>query len=698
MLPLVGWGVLALALPASLYGAVAAWAGAWRGDGRWVARGRRGVVAVAALLVVAVAILLAGLLADRFELRYVAKHSARGMPLYLKISALWAGQEGSLLFWAALQAILTAWFAARPSVHSRTLMPWAIALLSVVTTFFLGLCLLVANPFIPLPAPPLDGAGLNPLLRHPAMALHPPVLYVGYVGLAVPAALALAALIVREPWEPARPYRSSPIPRSKPSAWPDAFSRAARPWALGSWVFLGGGLLLGARWAYDVLSWGGYWTWDPVENAGLMPWLTATGLLHALGGLGGRGASRAWGIVLAVASFLLVILGTFIARSGTIASVHAFTGSRVGPPLLAFLVVATLAATALILARVRLLAPSEGAMSDRDADAILSLEGLSSLTLVLLSTLTASILVGTLLPTLTEALGMRRLAAGSEWFDRVTGPQFAGLVLLMGLCPLAGRIVGGARRIGRCTKCGILPALVGSIALPGLVAAVGVGGGLMLAAMALIGAAGGVTLAVMAREVVAWRGHTGALLTADVVRNAARWALAHHRRRYDGYHIGYNAVHVGILIMAVGVVATRHGAYEASLVLPRGERATVQGYELAFEDLVQAAATDHDTTHATVAVYRRGELLARLYPRLDRYPASGQVIATPAVRSTVREDFYLVLIEWADQGATATFHVMVNPLVSLIWWGGGILLAGGALALWPQRVGASHDPQEEELP
>ena len=297
MLPLAGWIVLKLALLASLYATGAAWLGALRGDARWVARGRRGAVTVAALLGLAVALLLAGLLANRFELRYVGEHSARGMPLYLKVSALWAGQEGSLLLWAALQALTAAWLAARLPAHGRALVPWATALLAVVTALFAGLCLLAANPFVPLPATPPDGMGLNPLLRHPAMALHPPLLYVGYVGLAVPAALALAALIVGEP---------------------GAFMRAARPWALGSWLFLGIGLLLGARWAYDVLGWGGYWGWDPVENAGLMPWLTATGLLHALGAPRGSGGGRAWAFVLAVVSFLLVIAGTFIDRKSVV--------------------------------------------------------------------------------------------------------------------------------------------------------------------------------------------------------------------------------------------------------------------------------------------------------------------------------------------------------------------------------------------
>jgi len=655
MLALAGWIVLTLALLVSLYAMAAAWLGAWRGSARWVARGRGGAVVVAALLGMAVALLLVGLVTDSFDLRYVMAHSARGMPLYLKVSALWAGQEGSLLLWAALQATVTAWLATRPPARGAVLVPWATALLAVVTTLFVGLCLLAANPFVPQLGIPADGLGLNPLLRHPAMVLHPPLLYVGYVGLAVPAALALAALIELEP---------------------DAFMPAARPWALGSWLFLGVGLLLGARWAYDVLGWGGYWGWDPVENAGLMPWLTATGLLHGLNAPRRGVQTRAWAVVLAVVSFLLVIAGTFITRSGMIASVHAFAFSGVGPPLLAFLGVATAGSVALIVARAKVLAPARALPGDAEGGAVLSRAGLYSLTLVLLSTLTASILIGTLLPTLTEALGGRPLAAGPEWFDRVTGPQFAGLVLLMGLCPLVGRMVGDSRRMG-----GILPALLGGIVLPGAVAASGVGGGLTLAAMALIGAAGGAVLAPLALDAFAVRGSTGRALPV-----AMWWALTFHRRRLGGL-----LVHVGVLVMAVGIVATRGHAVDAVLVLPRGKRAVVQGYELAFEGLRQGEAGDHTATQATVAVYRGERLRVRLAPQLDRYPASGQIIATPAVRSTLREDLYLVLAGWTDAGAAVTLRVVVNALVSLIWAGGILLLLGGVVAFWPRRVGARED-------
>jgi cytochrome c-type biogenesis protein CcmF len=655
MLPLAGGMVLALALLAALYAMAAAWLGALREHDGWVARGRRGLLAVAVLLGVAMALLLAGLLGDRWELRYIAEHSARGLPLYLKIAALWAGQEGSLLLWAVLQAALAALFAARPPAHGEALVPWATALLAVPVTVFTGLCLLGANPFVPLPTPPLDGAGLNPLLRHPAMVLHPPLLYVGYVGLTVPAVLALAALIVGAP---------------------GAFVRAARGWALGAWLFLGIGLLLGARWAYDVLGWGGYWGWDPVENAGLLPWLTATGLLHALGAPRQGIGARAWAVCLAVASFLLVIAGTYITRSGMIASVHAFAHSRVGPPLLVFLGGATLASVGLIVVRAGLLAAPRGALARADGRAVLSREGLYVLTLVLLATLTASILIGTLLPTLTGALGGLPLAVGTEWFDRVTGPQFAGLVLLMGLCPLVGPIEHGTRSI-RGMRSGVLSVVLGGMAVPGVAAMAGVGGGLALPAMALIGAAGGATLTPLIGDALAVRHTTGRSQLGAV------WgALTRYRRRLGGW-----LVHAGVLIMAVGIVATRQHTIDATLVLPRGEHAAVQGYALAVEDLAQWEAVDHTATRATVAVYRHGTLQARLTPQLDRYPASGQVIATPAVRSTVREDLYLVLAGWTDGGTAVTLRVITNTLVRLIWIGGLVLLLGGAVALYPERSG-----------
>ncbi|HIQ00591.1 MAG TPA: heme lyase CcmF/NrfE family subunit, partial [Anaerolineales bacterium] len=415
MLAEVGAFSIALALAAALYGTFAILWSIRHADPRWAESGRNGVYATTGLLGLALLLLLAAFLADRFQIRYVAQHSSRDLPLYLKVSAVWAGQEGSLLLWAFLQTLFSGLVVrdgGRGDRKGRPYVPWAMVFLSLITAFFVAVTLFLSNPFVRLDAAPADGQGLNPLLRHPGMIFHPPALYLGYVGLAVPFAFALAALVT---WQV--------------DDWP----AVARRWTLASWLFLGLGLLLGARWAYDVLGWGGYWGWDPVENAGLMPWLTATALLHSTVMQEERRGFRVWSLLLAVLSFALVLFGTFTTRSGMIQSVHAFVRSPLGPYFLAFIGLTLVGSSALLYSRRSVLTDS------RPSDGLLSREGLFLLTLTLFLTLTGSVLVGSLLPTITEAIAGQRFEAGPAWFDRVTGPQFAALVLVLGFCPLLGR-------------------------------------------------------------------------------------------------------------------------------------------------------------------------------------------------------------------------------------------------------------------
>ncbi|MBU0703427.1 MAG: cytochrome c biogenesis protein CcsA, partial [Chloroflexi bacterium] len=314
MLAEIGITLVALALAVALYAACATFWSISQKDDRWAQSALNGVYATMGLLGLAFMALVAAFLDDQFQIQYVAGHSSRALPLYLKISAAWAGQEGSLLMWAFLQALFTALVVARPSDRTRPLLPWATVFLNLITAFFTGVTLFLSNPFIQTATIPMDGQGMNPLLRHPGMIFHPPAMYLGYVGLAVPFAFALAALITRQIED-----------------WP----AASRPWTLAAWLFLGLGLLLGMRWAYDVLGWGGYWGWDPVENAGLLPWFTATALLHSAVMQEQRGGFRWWNLLLAVFSFALVLFGTFTTRSGLIQSVHAFARSNLGPYFLA---------------------------------------------------------------------------------------------------------------------------------------------------------------------------------------------------------------------------------------------------------------------------------------------------------------------------------------------------------------------------
>jgi len=643
MLAQVGSILIGLALATVVYGAGAVYWSTRSGDRRWWESGRNAVIATAALLGFSLLLLLLAFLDDEFYIQYVMQHSSRDLPLYLKISAVWGGQNGSLLLWAFLQALFAAWIAGRPSEEARPLAPWATVFLSLVTAFFVGVTWLLSNPFVVSGSVPIDGQGLNPLLRHPGMVFHPPALYLGYVGLAVPFALALAALVT-----------------GRVDAWP----RAARRWTLAAWLFLGLGLLLGMRWAYDVLGWGGYWGWDPVENAGLMPWLTATALLHGLVMQDQRGTFRWWNVILALLSFVLVLFGTFTTRSGLIQSVHAFARSNLGPVFLGAMGVTLVGSLALFYGRRSLLS----AGSRGGPDELLSREGMFTLTLVLFLTITGSVFVGSVLPTLTEAFTSQRFEAGPDWFDRVTGPQLGALVLVMGVCPLLGRAVSALRRLrerGLPTILGavvvILGAVVGGFTRP-----------LSLIGFAVIGAAGGTALGEL------WRG-AAARSRRDESWPEALWGLfGRNRRRYGGY-----LVHIGVILLALGVIGTRFYPFETQAVLAAGESRDVGEYTVVLEELTRETLPDRMATTAVVSVYRGGRQVASLGPRLDEYTSFRQTVAAPAVRTGLKEDLYLVLAGWSDGGAQVTLKIFINPLASFLWLGGLVFMIGGTVAAWP---------------
>jgi cytochrome c-type biogenesis protein CcmF len=641
MLARVGSMLTGLALAAILYAAGAAFWFTHRNNRRWWESSRNAVFAATGLLGLSLMGLIAAFMNDQFYIEYVMRHSSRDLPLYLKVSALWGGQNGSLLLWAFLQAGFAAVVAGRPSKEGHPLVPWATVFLSLITAFFVAVTLFLSNPFAVSQSVPVDGQGLNPLLRHPGMIFHPPALYLGYVGLAVPFALALAGLIT-----------------GRIEEWPGA----ARRWTLAAWLFLGLGLLLGMRWAYDVLGWGGYWGWDPVENAGLMPWLTATALLHALVMQDQRGGFRWWNVTLALLSFVLVLFGTFTTRSGLIQSVHAFARSNLGPYFLVAMGVTLFGSLAIFYSRRSLLrGPSR-------SENLFSREGMFTLTLILFLTITGSVLVGSVLPTLTEVLTDQRFEAGPDWFDRVTGPQLAALVLVMGVCPLLGQAVGALRRLG---KRGIAPA-VGAAIVPLVTALAGFNRPFSLVGFALVGLAGGTAMAEIVRGVAA-RSRQGESVPAAVWRLFGR-----NRRRYGGY-----LVHAGVILMAVGVIGTRFYPFETERVLTAGESIEVEEYTLVFEDLERDVLSDRVTTRALISVYRGGGLLGTLGPRLDEYSSFRQTVAAPAVRTGIREDLYLVLAGWSDGGTQATVKVFINPLASFLWLGGLVFMAGGAVAVWP---------------
>ncbi len=642
MLGEIGFLLTGLSLATTLYAAFAAVQGILRHDPRWLQSAKHATYAVPILHGTALFLLLAAFLDDDFVIRYVAEHSSRALPVYLKISAIWAGQEGSLLLWVFLQALFTALAIGLPTEKARPLVPWATVFLNLITAFFSIVMVIRSNPFMLLTTTPVDGIGLNPLLRHPGMIFHPPALYVGYVGLAVPFAFAMAALVTR-----------------RIQGW----TRAIHTWTLIAWLGLGLGLLLGMRWAYDVLGWGGYWGWDPVENAGLLPWLTTTALLHSAVMQEENRSFRYWTFGMVVASFVLVLFGTFATRSGMIQSVHAYVRSNLGHYFLAAIAVTLGGSLILIYTRRRSLngSPTEAGL--------LSREGMFFLTMTLLVTLTLSVLVGSLLPTLTEHLTGQRFEAGPAWFDRVTGPQFGGLILVMGLCPLLGRTLSGLKSLGK--RVWLL--VVGVAGIPSTLLLAGFNQVAPLLGLTLIGIAGLTT----ASEWIAAASELGQRRSISWL--IAGWTLLRQRRRtYGGY-----LVHIGIVLMAIGVVGSRVYTFERDVRLPEQEPVNVGIYTLTYESLSQDPQADYIEISTLISVERNGKDVAELKPKLRYYQSSEQSVRIPALQPSVREDLYLILAGWSDNGDAVSVQVTVNPLINFLWLGGLVFLAGGGFALWP---------------
>jgi len=579
---------------------------------QWWARALLALRVSWGLLTAGLLALLLALLTDAFAWHYVAQHSARDLPWVLKLTAIWGGQEGSLLLWSWLQVSLSLWALTHLPATARPLAPWAALPLGLLSLFYTVLSWRLANPFVLLPVPPADGAGLNPILRHPAMVLHPPGIYLGMVALSLPYALALATLITRR-WEP--------------------WLTLVRPWALLAWLGLSLGLLLGMRWAYDVLGWGGYWGWDPVENAGLLPWLVTTGLLHAAYRQRQERRFLAWTLALALLDYVLVIFGVFAARSGMLRSVHAYAVSPLGFYLLAALALIALPGVLLWLRR-----RAELREADGGATLLFSPAGLTTFTLIVLLTLTATIIIGT--------LGLIGRPWDAATFDALTGPQWALLVALLGLCPLLGR----GRRVPR-PWMAVLGALL-ALALAWL--------GGFRTWMALLG--------------LGLSGWAGALALDELT--------ALERKPGAQRRLGALLVHLGVVLMAVGVTGTRLFPFERDLVLPLGKPVAVQDYTLVFEDLQQHWQEQQVRTRAQIAVYQGGVYRTTLLPYLDQM-ADGSYVAMPALASQLREDLYAVLLSWTTDGRQVTLRVMRNSLVSFLWLGGWLLVAGGGLAFWP---------------
>jgi cytochrome c-type biogenesis protein CcmF len=650
------------------------------------------VYVVAAILTLAFAILEAAFLRSDFSVRVVADHSSTTTPPFYRATAAWSAQEGSLLLWVWLLAL---WSSVVLFVNRRRmqdLLPYAQAVLLGFAAFFTVLLVFFASPFTVDRPAPVEGLGLSPLLRHPSMMVHPPVLYSGYTLFAVPFAFAVAALAARR----------------LDAEW----IRGIRTFALAAWLCLGLGILLGARWSYAELGWGGYWGWDPVENASLMPWLTGTAFLHSIQVQERRGMLKTWNVSLVLASGILAVLGTFLVRSGILDSIHAFGASTLGVPFLVFIALLVVGSIALVVAR------AADLRSDHRLESLISREAVFLFNNLALVCLCFVIFWGTFFPLISEAVTGTKQSVGPPWFDRYVTPLAIVLVLLSG--------IGPALAWGHVTP----RRLIHILRLPVAIA---------LATLAVLGTIGDAAHHPQALALFSVSAFALACLAQDVWRAAAaRRALTHeslpvaagslvvrNRRRYGGY-----TVHLGMVVLMVGVAASSSFNHTRELQLAPGQSARVGGYVIRYVRPTNRLTSEKVTLGAVLEVTKDGRHAATLAPAREYYASlddrslgrigrffNGDSTSELGLRAGVTRDVWTAIqpdlsslepvIRAADRRfpeanaqleafvvstivtrymrdpPPARFRLIVSPLVAWIWIGGTIVFGGGLMALWP---------------
>ena len=703
----VGSACLFVALLSAVFAVGASLYGVRTGRRRWVDSSRRAMYALAGLLLVAFGLLEAAYLTSDLSLEIVAQSSSTDTPAFYKLTGLWSTQEGSLLLWVLLLSIFSSAVLYATRRRLREIVPYATAVLGAVATFFLTLSVFAESPFTVLAAPPVEGNGLNPLLRHPAMMIHPPMLYSGYVGFSIPFAFAIGALVTGRTG----------------ADW----IRVTRRYALVAWAFLGFGIMLGALWSYSELGWGGYWAWDPVENASLMPWLIGTAFLHSVMVQEKRGMLKVWNVSLIIATFVLALLGTFLVRSGILSSIHAFGASTLGAPFLAFIALVLVGSVALVLARLPAL------RTEARLDSLVSREAVFVGNNLVLVAACFVIFWGTFFPLISEAVTGTESSVGPPWFNRYVTPLALVLVLLSGIGPVVAWRRATPANLRRAFAVPVVAAAITLVALLLLTPAIeSVPSLVMFTLVAFV-------LAVVAQEL--WRGTTARrTMSREPLPVALGRLVARNRRRYGGY-----TVHAGIAILFLGVAASSAFVDQRDARLAPGQTATVGDYDLTYREPTARLLDDRSGTGAPVTfgavldVRRRdGGQSFTLRPSRNYYAApgtdgrggtfgrffEGESTTEVDVRWGLRRDVWTavqpdisalsgaireanrrfanvpaeaqalilaaIVERYRREAPPATFRTLVSPMIAWIWVGGSVSLLGALLALWPTAAARSR--------
>jgi cytochrome c-type biogenesis protein CcmF len=637
---------LVLALIASVYAALGSILGVARRSSELLVSGRFALYSVTPLLLVATAALVYAFVTNDFSVQYVAENSNLAMPQAYTWVAFYAGNAGSMLYIAVVFSLMAVVAVVGIRKALPYTAPYAAGVMALVLAFLLGVMVFLANPLARLAIVPADGQGINPLLVHFGMFIHPPLQMAGLVSVAIPFSIAIGALLAN---------------RGGNDEWVDQ----GRLWGMISWMILTIGLLLGSWWAYTILGWGGYWAWDPVENASFLPWLTATAFLHSIIIQEQRGILKVWNVTLIWLTFTLVILGTFTTRSGILSSVHSFAQSPVGPYFLVFLALTTVGFLLLLYQRMPYL------QGENEIDSISSREGAFLANNWLFAGIAFVVLWGTFFPMFSEILTGERIAVAAPWFNRVAGPLFMLLFVLMGVGPLLGWRRTGATALRRQFT---WPAAAALVSVPVL----------LLTSRNVFPVAGFSTCIFVAATIVQEfvRGVNARRRTRGEPLPGALWGLMRRNgRRYGGY-----VIHFGIVLIGVAIIGNEFYQSTTHVTLASGGSVELSGYTLTYTALETERKSNHTEVRANLQVTdsATGRFLSVIVPRRNIYDKTpDQPTSEVGLRMTPAEDVYVILNGWESDGNSATFTVYVNPLTMWMWVGGLFVVLGTAVSVWP---------------
>ncbi|NBI29546.1 heme lyase CcmF/NrfE family subunit [Chengkuizengella marina] len=641
----IGVLTIYLGLAISIYSFIAFIVGVIKQDQKWVNSGKNGVLTLFLLTSLTIVLLLYVLATSQFQFKYVSMYTSSDLPIVYKLSALWAGNAGSLLLWTFLLTMYTTMVAFSNKMKGNPMVPYISTIMLGNAIFFYFILATTTRPFELNDFIPSEGNGLNPMLQDPGMIIHPITLYLGYVGLAVPFAFAIAALILK----------------NVDSFW----IRMTRRWTLLAWLFLTLGNLLGGYWAYLELGWGGYWAWDPVENASFMPWLTVTAFLHSVMIQERKGMLKVWNLSLIILSYALTLFGTFLVRSGVLTSVHAFGDTNLGTYFLIFMGIAVIFAMYVMMSRYHLL--------KKDSDhfeSFFSKESSFLINNLILVCAAFAVFWGTIFPLISEAVRGTKVTVGVPFFNTVMSPILLSLLFILAICPL---IAWQKSTIKNLQKNFLIPALL-TIIVAILLFIMGIRTiypiiGFTLVAFMLFTHISEIFRGVKARSSVTLENYPIALIRL----------ISKNRRRYGGY-----TVHFGIALIAIGIIGSQNFSVESMKTVAIGEKINIADFEITYENLAQKSEGLNDIIFAELKVQKNGKHVGYIQPEKIFYSNWQQPSTEVGMISSWQEDLYIVISAW-ERDLRATFVVRVNPLVKWIWTGGVVVVIGTLFAIWGGR-------------